>query len=689
MTQYFLSVTFDPLLPALWIWAMAIALGALLALSVWKAPHLAPARALCGALLLLTLLNPALVEEEREPLKDIVFAVIDRSASQTLGDRQSQTDNALAYIRQEIAEKPGLELRTLEAPTGNDEREQETLLFSALESAMADTPPERIAGTILISDGQIHDIPSPENWKNGKAPLHLLLTGAKDEQDRQIEITKAPAYGMTGEDITVQFKVTDTDKNAEEIVSVTVTGHADKPEVLFVEPGEEQTLLLPIKHPGSNIFNLRVEAGENELTPLNNQAFLDVQGVRARLKVLLVSGQPHAGTRTWRDLLKSDPSVDLVHFTILRRPDKFDPAHPDDLALIAFPFRELFEVKLYDFDLIIFDRYQLNRVLPDYYFENIADYVRSGGAFLLSTGPEFIGKNSIFNTALADILPAAPSGALLDRPFTPALTEAGKIHPVTQNLEDGEWGPWARQIGLEKPEGDILMSGHSGAPLLILNRVQEGRVAHIASDQAWLWQRGVEGGGPHAALLKRIVHWLMKEPELDENAFSTRVDGKKIILTQRSLKGGDITITATRPDGKKMPVTLTKGENGVLEATIVADQNGVWAFAQAGDEQGTHYTWVGPKQSKEYKSILATDQLARPLIDSTDGAIIELAETPRPALHHNAGRTLYAGQNWLGLRHTGTFTVSGHKQTPLLPAAALLALALLAAISMWRWEGKN
>ena len=99
---------------------------------------------------------------------------------------------------------------------------------------------------------------------------------------------------------------------------------------------------------------------------------MQINGVRDRLRVLLVSGEPHAGERTWRNLLKSDASVDLVHFTILRPPEKQDGVPVDELSLIAFPTRELFIEKIEDFDLIIFDRYRRRGILPSLYLENIA-----------------------------------------------------------------------------------------------------------------------------------------------------------------------------------------------------------------------------------------------------------------------------------------------------------------------------
>ena len=153
--------------------------------------------------------------------------------------------------------------------------------------------------------------------------------------------------------------------------------------------------------------------------------------MRDRLRVLLVSGEPHAGERTWRNLLKSDAAVDLIHFTILRPPDKFDGVPVDELSLIAFPTQELFMERIDDFDLIIFDRYSVRGILPPEYYMNIAQYVEDGGAILVSAGPEMASVESLNLSPLGPILPARPTGRVIDQPFTPRLTADGRRHPVT------------------------------------------------------------------------------------------------------------------------------------------------------------------------------------------------------------------------------------------------------------------
>ena len=167
----------------------------------------------------------------------------------------------------------------------------------------------------------------------------------------------------------------------------------------------------------------------------------------------MVSGQPYPGLRVWRNLLKADPAVDLVHFTILRPPEKQDGTPIRELALIAFPSRELFEVKLKEFDLIIFDNYSRRGLLPLIYLENIARYVEEGGALLEAAGPQFAEPLSLYRTPLARVLPGRPTGETFERGFRPVVTEAGQRHPVTAGLAaasgEPDWGRWFRQLDVE------------------------------------------------------------------------------------------------------------------------------------------------------------------------------------------------------------------------------------------------
>jgi hypothetical protein len=293
------------------------------------------------------------------------------------------------------------------------------------------------------------------------------------------------------------------------------------------------TLPVTLQRGGLNVLQIATPEVEGELTGRNNGAIVSINGVRDRLRVLLVSGEPYAGERTWRNLLKSDSAVDLVHFTILRPPDKQDFVPVFELSLIAFPTQELFMEKVDEFDLIIFDRYKRRGILPNLYLENVARYVREGGALLISSGEDFAGAESLYRSPLREVMPVEPTARVIEEGFHPTVSEVGRRHPVTEGLEahaprppeeDGTpgWGRWFRLAEVQAIGGNTVMEGPEGRPLLVLDRQGEGRVAMLTSDQAWLWSRGFEGGGPQLELLRRLAHWMMGEPELEEEALSRR-----------------------------------------------------------------------------------------------------------------------------------------------------------------------
>jgi len=329
------------------------------------------------------------------------------------------------------------------------------------------------------------------------------------------------------------------------------------------------------------VIEFAVDELPGEISVANNRAAHVIEGIRQNMRVLLVSGEPHAGERAWRNLLKSDASVDLVHFTILRPPEKQDGTPINELSLIAFPTRELFVEKIDQFDLIIFDRYRHRGVLPILYYDYIAEYVKKGGALLIAAGPEHAGDDSIAATPLASVLPAAPTGTMDDQSFYPRLSDIGKKHPVTRGLDGADsepprWGRWFRTVDVAPPLGETVMLGASKNPLLVLNRAGEGRVAMLLSDQGWLWSRGFEGGGPYVSLYRRIAHWLMREPELEEEALTARATGRTVEITRQTIGTDPGNVEVTFPSGKTETAPLVQSEPGLFRANLPGTETGLY-----------------------------------------------------------------------------------------------------------------
>src|SRR6202166_3349203 len=510
------GIAFTPLVPSLVLWIALAAIAVISALLLLGRSRGAAVRVMALALILLALANPSFTREEREPLSSVAAVVIDKSPSQNFGDRTKQTAQAQEALVNSLKKIRGLEVRVVDA--GQDDGESDGPdLCGALSSALSDVPIDRVAGAFLITDGRVHDIPTNATALGFQAPLHALITGRKDERDRRIAIAAAPRFGIVGQVQTITYRLDDQGVSGDRAkVAVRVDGETINERT--VQSGQTVNVDVDIKHAGPNIVEIEASPLENELTLVNNRAVVAIDGGGDKLGVLLVSGEPHSGERTWRNLLKSDASVDLVHFTILRPPEKQDGTPINELSLIAFPTRELFEQKINEFQLIIFDRYARQGVLPIIYFDNITRYVRDGGAVLVAAGPDYASPTSIWRTPLDAILPAAPSGDVTAQAFRPTLTELGRRHPVTRGLEGADtspphWSRWFRLVDTKNANGTAVMEGPDNKPLLLLSREGEGRVALLLSDHIWLWARGFEGGGPHLDLLRRLSHWLMKEPD--------------------------------------------------------------------------------------------------------------------------------------------------------------------------------
>lgn len=682
-----------PLMPLGWIAAMAVCAFIIFGFSLWSLKRFYMWRIASVMLLMAVLLNPSFIHQKREAIPDVLVVVKDKSQSQTLGSRTAQTEKAIQHIQTSIEKYDDLELRVLDAPE-DGKFSDETLLFRALKNAYADVPLKQRSGTIFISDGQIHDVPQNSDLYKEYGPIHILLSGSKLEKDRKLVLLDTPSYGLVNESVTLRYKIEDTTNIGQEKATIRITHQDDSPDVFNVPVGQALTVDLPVKHAGQNIYEIDIQTVDDEITDKNNRKTLIVNGVRDRLKVLLVSGKPHAGGRTWRDLLTSDPGVDLVHFTILREPTKIDPTPPNEMALIAFPFRELFETKLYDFDLIIFDRYQLSKILPDYYFDNIVRYVEEGGALLEASGPSFAGERSIYNSALSNILPGEPTGKVDNIAFRPRLTEMGYTHPVTHNLNgantkngDASWGKWLRQIGMRAKSGDVLMHGHNDVPLIILERVEDGRVAHIASDHMWLWSRNYDGGGPHTELLRRVVHWLMKEPELDEKALSVDVLDRTVVLKRRNFKDAPVRVTVIEPDGAVKNIELEALDKPLLSKQITAAQLGVYRFETEDGQR--RYVSIGDLDAPELQSVTSSVKNISPVVESTGGGVFWLSETPQPQIKLVSERKKYAGKKWLGLKRNNAFTITGFENVPLLSPLISLILSVIALIAAWWFERRK
>ena len=686
------TLIFDPLVPWMIVIAIAVlaALGILLA--VWRRLPGWWLRGLAGAILILALANPSVQQEDRAPLSDIIMLVVDESASQRIADRPSQSAEAIANVVTKVGRLPNTELRQIKLNDG--EGDSGTQLMTALSEALAEEPQGRIAGIILLSDGRLHDI---ERAPPLPAPLHMLLTGQPNDWDRRLVVSNAPAFAILGEPVTLKIRIEDQGNAPTNVQTVRLEIAIDggMPLPFEVPIGQDIELPVDLPHGGMNVLQFATPEIPGELTERNNTAVVQINGVRDRLRVLLVSGEPHPGERTWRNLLKSDSAVDLVHFTILRPPEKQDGVPVNELSLIAFPTRELFLEKIDEFDLIIFDRYSRRGILPSEYLENVRNYVEDGGAVLVSSGPEYGSAESIYRSPLAPILPGAPTARVYEEGFTPTVTDLGQRHPVTEDLDsiipnpDGEgpgWGRWFRHVEVIVPEtATTVMNGLNGLPLLTLDRVGEGRVALIASDQSWLWDRGFEGGGPQLELLRRLGHWMMKEPELEEEALWVEPTGQTMRIIRRTLDLTVPEVTVTGPDGEDTALTLKEVSPGRFETIWNAPEMGFYRLTD-----GTTDTVIalGPAAPREFEQTIATNDVIQPLVNTTRGGVMPISAGEIDIRTVRAGRPA-AGRGWIGITPREAYQTAEIRIATLLPPWAYLLFAALLMIGAWLREGRR
>ena len=639
-------------------------------------------RALAGLVLTGALLNPALVQETREPLSDVMVLITDDSASMQIGNRSAAAEQTAQALRALAESDPLLDLVEVSGGVSEDG----TRLNRALQQGLSQAPRNRLAGVIIASDGQVHDAPPAADDLGLEAPVHHVLTGNPNARDRRLIVSQAPRYGLVGDPVSFTLRVEDEGAaTGTAMVNLYVDG--GDPIQARVQIGQDVTVQAEIANRGPNVVEIEVEPGQGELSLINNRAAVNVTGVRDRLRVLLVTGEPHNGARAWRNLLKSDPSVDLVHFTILRPLDKDDSVPANELALIAFPVFELFQLSLDEFDLVIFDRYRRRGILRPLYFDNIANYVENGGALLVTTGPPFAGPESVSRSPLASVLPAAPTGQISEERFTPQISEIGQRHPVTRPMlsGEGEWGPWFRRIGARPLSGETVLEAPNGDPLLTLSHEGQGRAAILLSDQAWLWARGYEGGGPHDELFRRVAHWLMGEPELDEERLSARVVDGELEVTRNTLADEVPELEIEWPSGVQESVEMDETGLGVYTERMTAREQGLVRL-RSGDL--TTVTASGPLNPLEYRDLRPDPEGFAALVDSSEGGIFTLGEEiDLPEFRRTNARARQAGMNWAGLKRNNAYLVTDAQSVPLAPGLliALLALGLLALA--WRREG--
>lgn len=673
------GIVFHPLLPAPFLWAAACLVLFFALAAIRTGARGRWLRPLAVLAVLLAAANPHIDRETFVAERDILLVIADRSPSNRLDGREEEVSRALEAVRVR-AESLGLELRLIETPR----RTGRTDLLTPLAAALAEVPRDRLSAILVLSDGLIEDGAETGPVVAAGVPVHVLLSGDPLVPDRRLRILRAPEYGIVDRPLAVTLMVEDRNLPVTESAMLTISRPGSESEQRLIAVGQPVEITLTPASRGMMSTLFEIAPGEGESYLENNRAILDIEAVRDRLRVLLVSGEPHPGERVWRDTLKSDPAVDLVHFTILRLPSSQDPTPTAELSLIPFPTERLFAEQLSDFDLVIFDRYSLRGVLESRYFENLRNYVEQGGAILVSNGPEYAGSQSLYRTALAPVLPVAPSGEVRFKGFRPAVTALGRRHPVTRGLDEVTAGRWFRSVPGRAIAGDLLMTAADETPLLVLARVGEGRIATLMSDHVWLWARNIEGGGPYEELLRRLVHWLMKEPDLEEEALGARGLDGEIEIMRRSLSADGATVEVEAPDGTRRTIVLTPGADGLATARIPAAEDG---FYRLRDDRFETTVAIGPANGPERMRYLPEAGALAPLAEATGGTIRWLKDGS-PEFRRTIAGAKAGGRTFIGLPRREAMRTIAIEEHPLLPPALWLLLLLTLLALTWLRESR-
>lgn len=650
-------------------------------------------RAVFLALLALVLLNPIVLNEIRQGLPDKLVIVVDDSASQIFGGRDKVAAMAVEHIKAALAREKNIEPVIIHSGATSD-GDESTDLFEVLRDNMASIPSSQVAGTVFVTDGQVHDVPKDLGALARLGPFHTVLTGTKDEFDRKVTVVSAPKYGVLNEDIRIKIRLDVFGRKAQGATTMTVRQDGQTVAPVAIAAGQEKEMVFRVAHSGQNIFEFVIPPEEGELSKTNNTTAVIVNGIRDRMRVLLVSGNPHMGERAWRNLLKSDPSVDLVHFTILRYLDSrpYDPTPTSQLSLVDFPVDELFRKKIKDFDLIILDRFQnQNYIMPSAYFSSIAGYIRGGGALLMALGTADTKWRQptgvLLNSEVDGVLPVMRmNGESLRYPFRPELTQLGKRHPITADLmrqfpADHAWGQWYAQADVHHSRGQSLMNGLNDKPLLVIDKVGMGRVAVLTSDNVWLWGKSMGQEGPYTEMLRNVAHWLMKEPELEDDFIKAEAKGRTITVSQRDLTPGEKKVLMTTPSGKQELVAMSDKTPGWIRAHVVARESGIYSFDNGVKKA---FVVIGAAINQEFADVHTTEEKMLPVTEATQGAMIWFQENQDFELRNAKPDTrILGGSDWMGMKRNEAYTIDNIESLSLLPNA--LSLLLIIAGILWAW----
>ena len=643
---------------------------------------------------LIFILNPQINKKHAEFHKDIVIVVTDMTQSiiETRKDKEVETihkDLSSQLYKLGNIEQINIKLNNNKIIEYN-EKEKETSLFKEVNNVINNLNIERLSGIIVITDGQILDLHN-YNKLLSKTPIHYILVGNKKEKDRILKTTNVPKYAILGKKYELSVEIIDNiekkDLKTEFFLNEKLV------DTKYLSPNNNFKIPLPKLSIGKNILEIRTEEANKEISKLNNYQIHEIDGIQNKLKVMLISGEPNMGLRNLRNILNSDPNIELLHFTILRPPTKRDLTPVKELSLIPFPTQELFAADISKFNLIIFDQYGLQGILPPKYLENISNFVFSGGALLDIVGKKHLTRDSLINSPIKQILPTKPLESISNESFRPKLTGVGKRHPITNKLKNNyrekPWGKWTNYTRSQLTSGKVLLH-HENDPLLAVDNVGKGRVVQILSSDSWIWQKSQDNKGPLIELTRNIIQWLLKNPKLEENFVNFYKDNNLIKIKLNSVSSGDINTKIVTPNKKSINLKLKDTGNGIFEGEFKSLERGKFQMIW---KDKIKYFILDDINNKEVEEIISTDNKIKSYIEEniifTKNFNVVWNDGDTPKIIRIYNNKILSGKNWIGVLEKNAPKISEISKQKLFNWYTIFMFLVFLIFFCWYKEGRN
>lgn len=569
---------------------------------------------------------------------------------------------------------------------------------------------EKPRAVVVISDGRLATpgAARPAGWEEalGQAasgvPIHTVAAATASPRDRSIFSVGTTGTALAHQAFRLRIEVAcePSDLCSEAEVVVRELLEARPPVELArgtARPGSglsDLELEVTLERAGARVIEVALAEGVDEIVH-NDRRLIPIEVRRDRTRILHVAGRPTYDVRALRSFLKSDESIDLISFFILRTEDDDAKADQDELALIPFPVDELFTEHLPSFDAVVLQdidarRYKLNR-----HFASIHQYVMSGGGLILVGGPAGFSAGGYAGGPIEDVLPVSlpPAGDLVHiGPFAPRYTQVGAAAPMLRELQQLLLGALPEMsgynvIGAPKP-GSLVLWEHPeemawGAqsslpmPLLALGEVGDGRSIALAVDGTHKLRFGRLGvqvaGEAHGALWEGLLGWLMRDPRFE--AASARLDGPCIQgyptrLVVTTLPGID-------DDVKLKVAPLGQVDEGLAQELAPQTQQGLSrSFELSGLEPGAYAARVSVGSAPPTRLVFACEVGGEAHADTRPDP-----ERLRAIAQATGGTFREAGSVHELPPPGATFVATQRSTRPIVPAWvwSLTATALLAA----------